>query len=202
MKRNPIFSAACREDTGSHFLDSGGAYGRHHERPAIPSEAPAVTLELYPARPNRNVESYGPAIWPAEVLPTIETAAFLSAALLPDVELIRELETYAETTDKDWFTVGRDFMLSQGWYLQAKDNTYNGENDLSQDYVWEVWTRDEQPSDWIYSNDPDDSRCVVYVHTGCDVRGGYGRPIPCGSESDYAVPMDLCAGFSIQASSP
>jgi hypothetical protein len=29
------------------------------------------------------------------------------------------------------------------FYQSARDNTYNGENDLSQDYVWEVYTEDE-----------------------------------------------------------
>ncbi len=34
------FRELARVNTGAHFLDSGSAYGRHHERGAIPADQP------------------------------------------------------------------------------------------------------------------------------------------------------------------
>jgi hypothetical protein len=74
----------------------------------------------------------------------------------------------------------------------ARDNTYNGESDLSQCYVWEVYG--ENIADWVYD---DDALMVVYAHTGCDVRGGYAYPLFLRCQGDYSIPMDLVAEFFI-----
>lgn len=47
------------------------------------------------------------------------------------------------------------------------------------------------PEDWVYAEG-----CVVllYVHTGCDVRGGYGKPLIAESNSsDYSTALDFVA---------
>jgi len=83
-----------------------------------------------------------------------------------------------------------------GLVSRARDNVYNGENDLTQVYAWEVYTPEDDNGDWIYAGDP---LVVVFVHTGCDVRGGYSAPIFCRSKGEYAVPVDYVAQFHAEA---
>jgi len=171
---------AFRHNTGASFLDSGGAYGRHHEKPPIAEEIPMVTIDT----------------WRNEINATIETAHFLSETCEVDFELQAQFEEWVEleeNSDLSWFEAGKTFCEDViGLNQQARDNTYNGENDLSQCYVWEVYTEEISPSDWIYA---DNALMVCYAHTGCDVRGGYAYPLFLRSQGEYAIPMDLTAEF-------
>ncbi len=173
---------AFRHNTGASMLDSGGAYGRHHEKPPIVEETPMVTINT----------------WRNEISATIETAHFLSEACEVDFELQAQFDEWValeENSDLSWFEAGQRFCEDVlGLHKQARDNTYNGENDLSQDYVWEVYTEEISPSDWIYA---DNALMVVYAHTGCDIRGGYAYPLFLRHQGDYAVPFDLTAEFYI-----
>lgn len=171
------FAEACRENTGAHILDSGSAYGRHHEQPPISKDAPVI----------RNWRRGDPAI--------IETAAFLDKFFTIQRDLQKDWEQWdSEHTDLSRFESGRQFMEEQGYFQHLRDNVYNSENDLSQVFVYEVYDKQEDDTrDCIYKHD--DTITIIYVHTGCDVRGGYGRPIFCKSESDYVVPVDLCAQY-------
>lgn len=184
-----LFAAACRENTGRHVLDSGSAYGRHWEQPAIDvsPEAPEVTVSLY---------GNGADGKPVSVSACVETAHLLAGAFTLDRRVQRIFDRWAArktNADLDWFAAGDKFCREVlRLNCHARDNVYNGENDLSQVYVWEVWTGNERESDWIYADDP---LTVLYVHTGCDVRGGYGRPLFCRSNGEFAVPVDLCAEF-------
>jgi hypothetical protein len=180
-KNFEAIAKAFRHNTGKHFLDSGGAYGRHHEKPPISEESPMVTID----------------IWRNDVSACIETAHFLSETCEVDFDLQNQFEEWVgleENSDLSWFEAGEKFATEVlGLYQSARDNTYNGENDLSQDYVWEVYTEDES-SDWIYA---DNALFVCYAHTGCDVRGGYAYPLFLRCGGDYAIPMDLTAEFYI-----
>ena len=56
----------------------------------------------------------------------------------------------------------------------GRDNTYNQENDLSSDFIWQVVTLgSDAPSDWIWSDNP---LTFVFIdkHEGGDPRGNYG----------------------------
>ncbi len=170
---------AFRHNTGASILDSGSAYGRHHERPPIQEETPAITID----------------VWHNDITATIETAHFLAEQTEVDFELQERFEEWAsqeENSDLSWFEAGEQFA-TEVLRLQslAKDNTYNSESDLSQCYVWEVYAEEDR-GDWIYA---DDSLLLVYAHTGCDVRGGYAYPLFLRSTGDYACPMDQTAQF-------
>ncbi len=175
------FFDAVREDTGSHFLDSGNAYGRHHEQPPVELAEPAVTWDKR---------------W-MDCSATIETAHFLTQAFEIRDDLNAEFDVMStEDDESSWFVLGDAFMLGQGYHQHARDNVYNVENDLSQVYIWEVWTRNEDEANWVYA---DDAVVVLYVHTGCDVRGGYSRPYFAETNGEYTVPFDLCAGYHVEA---
>ena len=98
--------------------------------------------------------------------------------------------------DESWFELAEMFMESTGFTRHARDNVYNGENTLTQMYIFEVWTNDANESDWIYPSDK--SITVIFIHTGCDVRGGYSPPLFCRGSSEYPVPFDLCSQYYIE----
>ena len=203
------FLDACRENTGSHFLDSGSAYGRHHEAPPIPEDIPVAIFE-----------SHGDSIWGG----TLETAHFLADRFEVDTEVQEAFDTWSSSEEAEglsWFEAVPVFMgqncpgyndpcheveegedpSSSDWQNPARDNVYNQENDLSQVFVYEVWVDEnnfwnQSHVDWIYA-DSSASLTVFYIHTGCDVRGGYGKPLFCRTQSDYTAPLDLCAEYGI-----
>ena len=171
------FLTACRENTGRAMCDSGDYYGRHWQSPAIDKDAPLVT-------------------WSEAGMPaTIETGHFLAACFDVDEELEAKWLEWEPTCERamSYFEATHLFMESLGYAGECKDNTYNGENDLSQTYVWEVYVPvDEGCSDWLYA---ENAVTVIFIHTGCDVRGGYTVPIFCRSKGDYPVPTELCASY-------
>ena len=172
-----IFATAARFNSGSHFLDSGGAYGRHWQRPPLEESKPAATLE----------------VWRNEVTATIETAHLLAEHLKVDRDTQKDFEAWQADRDGDWFSLAEEFATDHlGLVQRARDNTYNGENDLSQVYIWEVYTPRENAGDWIYD---DEALSVIFIHTGCDVRGGYSAPIFCRGKGEFVIPMDTCAEF-------
>lgn len=188
-----------RFDSGRHFLDSGGAYGRVHESPA-PEDGPELAVD--PAYP--------------------KSTAIVVTQLLVDVfDQDEALQGYVDSWnaehDSSYFEATQTALESLGYTCAARDNVYNGENALDQVYVWEVW---ECPSrgggDWVYPGDsagywPEDTDItadadlvdvaedglpetvvVLYLHTGCDVRGGYSPPLVGRFEGESTIPCDLC----------
>jgi hypothetical protein len=182
------FAKACRFKTGTHFLDSGGDNGRAWQKPAIDETVKPVTIEA------RDYEWKGEQRF--EISATIQTAHFLSEALKVDFDLQTQFAEFADEEGNEnlsWFELGEKFATERlGLFQHARDNAYNGENDLSEVYVWEVYNAEEKVSDWFYCDEP---LTVIYVHTGADVRGGYGKPVFCRSRGELPVPFDLCAEF-------
>ena len=175
MKTSNLILEACRANTGTHFLDSGGDNGRHWQKPAISMDHPIV--------------SWDPRFKDA----TLHTGPFLvewaGDGIAHDIH--ERFDAYAEEyPNTPWFELADQFMRDElGLEQAARDNTYNGESDLDQCFVWEVWN-DGTNLDWIY---PDESTVtVLYIHTGCDVRGGYSWPVFIRPNRDYSVPVDLC----------
>lgn len=179
------FLRYCRYNSGRHMLDSGGAYGRHWEKPAIAEKCPPVVCEA------RNVK------WKGEngidVCATIETGHFLADKFNVDREVQAQFDEWAAERDETWFESCETFCAEVlGLVKAASDNVYNGEQDLSQVYQWSVWRPAESNGDWIYD---DEALTVIFIHTGCDVRGGYSAPLFCRTNGEYVVPLDLCAEF-------
>jgi hypothetical protein len=160
-----------RQNTGSHMLDSGGIYGRIWQ-------SPAPTGKFSVSRDGT-------------------VSLTLTGLLVEHASLVSEIQEAIEAAlagddDLTWFESGPRVMEERGYRLASRDNTYNGENDLDQNFVWEVWQLDEVEREWLYD---DDAVVLVYAHTGCDVRGGYSRPIAVRFEGEYALPVDLVVGF-------
>lgn len=184
------FFAACRENTGASLCDSGGdgtgkyGYGRWHERPEEDPRGPAITLEL-----NRDG---------TKVMASLSTPHYLDARYEISRGAQARFEAFeAEHPELSWFEAGVEFMESCGYERLLRENVYNGENDLTQVFVYEIWKPEAQKRDGdggIYA--VPGVIAVFHIHTGCDVRGGYGRPIFCNSKTDYAMPVDYTVGYS------
>jgi len=92
MTRNPdmaTFAKYCRYNSGSHFLDSGSAYGRHWQKPGIALDAPDAVID----------------IWRNEVSGAIETAHFLASAFGIDKRVMRNFQrwTRKQGDTESWF---------------------------------------------------------------------------------------------------
>lgn len=162
------FRKAVRENTGRHMLDSGGAYGRGHERELIADDSPVLRIDVSP--------NYDGTATDLDV--AIETGAWLDHNYEIDRNLQRQWQDWdADHEDLNWFESGEQFATEVlGMKQMAHDNIYNHENDLTQVFVWAIFAKPDISIDWFYA-DEDDTITIFYMHTGCDVRGGYGRPI-------------------------
>ena len=174
-----VFAKACRHNSGTHMLDSGGAYGRHWQKPAIARKDNPAVID----------------VWRDEITGTIETAHFLAEHLEVDSDVQTQFDTWAADQDGSWFELSERFATEVlGLVQRGRDNVYNQDNDLTQVFIWEVYTPEDDGRDWIYA---DDALTVIFVHTGCDVRGGYSAPVFCRTRGEYTVPVDVCAEFYV-----
>lgn len=140
-----------RENTGSHFLDSGGIYGYQYNRPIRKAT-------FYPATYGRVTEWH-----------LINTAHWLTANLDYDAILTRSLKHLGlspEFKHEPWEDCMQEWVERNGYKVVAHGYTYNDENNLDRDFAW--WTI-ETPGDW-------ENRVIIRSHNGCDARGGFSSP--------------------------
>jgi hypothetical protein len=168
-----VLKKMLRENTGSHMLDSGGAYGRYWERNQnIDFDSvydSAVKFEL-----GNNGE-----IWPNV---THDLYHWLSEVIEYIPEFDKQFQEYLDSAPaergwlelmKNWPSVFNSDMSYDppgGLYGDSDGpmtvNTYNHDSCLSQVIQYIYWT----------CSDTDDEYMVLQIHNGCDVRGGYTRP--------------------------
>lgn len=151
-----------QENTGRHFLDSGGAYGRNWERNQGVD---------FPARPEGSLEFYTRGS-DLDICATLDVFHFLRDRLEYNPNLDRRYRAWCEWQEDD-LTYGSavDFARSiggKGVYQEGPAftiNTYNGEDLLSQTLQYAYWT------------DDDGAHVLLQIHGGCDARGGYTDPV-------------------------
>jgi hypothetical protein len=180
-----IIEKMLRENTGSHFLDSGSAYGRHHERNKARNfkSEPQATADF----------KYGVEV-------TVNLYHWLADRLTFAPNLDRKFQRFCareENKNESYFTLVQTWLASlgekhgerpTGLYGEGSPmtvNTYNGEDLLSQTIQYTYFTLDHT------------SYVLLQIHGGCDVRGGYTTPrvFEC-SESifDNARASIFCSG--------
>tara|TARA_B100000963_G_scaffold125061_1_gene109094 strand:- start:8339 stop:8959 length:621 start_codon:yes stop_codon:yes gene_type:complete len=152
------------ENTGSHMLDSGGAYGRHWERNQ------KKTIDDFSNEEEENIEKID---WidkdgetHVEYKRTVSVFHFLSDLQLDDIcDEFNRLNTDCN----DWEGFGYGVSERASDYLKThfdigkhnSFNTYNGDSDLSQILQ----------GAWIELDD--EQYLLLQIHNGCDARGGY-----------------------------
>jgi hypothetical protein len=142
------------ENTGRHMLDSGGAYGRNWERNQ------GSTVEDFINSPVVHVDRYSG--------PIVSVFHYLDAHLEYDKELDDEFQEWINQPEREDETY---FSCVYEWCAKEDDNeyifgglTYNTENNLSQDFQADTFSRDGE--DYV----------CLSIHGGCDIRGGYTKP--------------------------
>lgn len=177
IMNDDVLAGMFGENTGTHFLDSGGAYGRNWERnQGKDMEAePVSTLEV---SKNDNGLDFNL---------TVSAYHFCKERLDFNPEFNARFEEFAkrpEFDDDGWLTIIEAWLESleeeydvTSFYGEGKPdccNTYNSENNLSQTLQFYVFELYEKGS--FHRGSPAESLCVLQVHGGCDVRGGYTSP--------------------------
>lgn len=161
-----------RENTGSHFLDSGGAYGYTYNTPIakdglIWDDFSGYSISLPHFLDaffsfDENTDKFN------EMLDGLVKSDQNKSYFEDAAEIIDLVEGYAEEK-------GADFLKDNIF------NTYNFENDLDQ--VFQAQTFEYDGEKYI----------VVMTHNGCDVRGGYSKPhvFHMDGDEDYFSTMHL-----------
>ena len=177
---------ACRENTGTALCDSGGANGRAWQQEPIPESAPLCTLEVYGWNEETGESEIcsgykGEPFNRGDIIPTLHTGPFLDEVGEIDRELQAEFEEFASNRDdprEPWEDALDAFMEERypGWECASRGNTYNEESDLDQCFTWWVFVNPEEVSEWVFADDGE-FVTILRLHTGADVRGGYGRPL-------------------------
>jgi hypothetical protein len=143
------------QNTGSHVLDSGGAYGRHWER-----NAKLTIDDAYSWDYRLEVASWGWNI-------TINVLHYLTQNFTIDREVNARFHRfcYAPAQEDDtWFECLQKWVDSIGGAIHYGENTYNHDNWLSQNVLTHIFTDGDQEG-WL----------AIATHNGCDARGGYSK---------------------------
>jgi len=167
-----IIESMLRENTGSHFLDSGSAYGRNHERNA---KRPAGAFDK---EPEATIEFGAYSGNKPDIMVTISVYHFLKSRLSLAKNLDRRFKRFCDKPEhksESYFSLAQswlDHLASQGTEIEGlygdsspmTVNTYNGEDLLSQTIQYTLFK-----IEFTYY-------VILFVHGGCDVRGGYTTP--------------------------
>lgn len=184
-----VIAAMLTENTGTHFLDSGGTSGRAWQRNAGKDvdafkAAPAVHLSTW-ERDGKTVVSHL----------SLDVFHFLSERVTFDAErdaAFREFANDPERSGDSWFENLEEWRtsdLAEGLTHRYGVNTYNGEDCLSQVLQYDAF--DDEDGDPVL---------VLMVHGGADVRGGYSSPRFFTMSEEF----DLCdnADFDVVLTEP
>lgn len=156
--------AMLTENTGSHMLDSGGAYGRNWEKNQ------AKTIEDFDNELEATIDK---SEWTdkdgkvhTEYERTMSVFHYLSELESDHLcDKFNELNTDCKDWDGDFAwgvsQKGADFLELIGMESKHEFNTYNGDSDLSQVLQGAWLDMDGEPY------------LLLQIHGGCDVRGGY-----------------------------
>lgn len=157
-KTRQVLASMLTQNTGTHFLDSGGAYGRNWERNQgrdFDSEKESTLTFKWGLEVTHNVYH-----WLAE---RVEYDEHMD-------KLFHRWADLAGNEGKHWLQLMSEFVKKRGgtgYYGSGEPvtvNTYNGENLLSQILQYVYWC------------DDDGEFILLQIHGGCDVRGGYTAP--------------------------
>ena len=164
------------ENTGSHFLDSGGAYGRHWSRNQTRDfDAEPKVRAHFSSYLRESGERY------LALQAHINLYHWMRENLEVDAEMQAWLDDYTneQPQGESWHEVAEGFAeLEQERMcivgeVEAKGyprvcNTYNEQENWDLDQVLDFCALSEDG----YST----THIVLQVHNGCDVRGGYTAP--------------------------
>lgn len=181
-----VVAGMLRENTGTHFLDSGSAYGRNWQRNAARDfdAEPTASVEFRTYRSHDGQDKLDCSY-------TRNVYHFLCDTLAFDPEMDARFQWYvgkSENSGMGWLEMMDAFAEAMGGTGIYGDgapvtvNTYNGEDALSQTLQYTYFEVEGQ-GDYV----------LLQVHGGCDVRGGYTAPRVFTCTSELSI-MDNARG--------
>jgi hypothetical protein len=175
-----VLQAMLRENTGSHFLDSGGAYGRNWERNQHRDfeQEPEASLSFHTFQPiqvdrdNWWMEFYRSTYhWLRERLTYAPEWNYLFYNMyMPEVDVDDDLSWWELLEGFPKWLEGLGFGVKES----STVNTYNHESLLDQIIQFTEFDV-EAPPNWDAFSDTEIT--ALCIHQGCDARGGYTRPV-------------------------
>lgn len=180
-----VLASMFTENTGAHFLDSGGAYGRSWERnQSAVARSGMTAVEHFKARDEAWMDDWGCV--------TIDAFHYLRQRLdySQPVDHAWQLWVRMDNTERwdddhkytnSYGTFDRfvQALIDKGWARRSEFGggyTYNDENLLSQDFQWayfEMIGYDENDGSGCPFLDLDATFMGLSIHNGCDARGGF-----------------------------
>lgn len=158
MRTKEIIFGMLTENTGTHFLDSGGAYGRAWERnqgkTMADFEAEPEQQFTYHKRGNY-LERRVSVFHYLSQLQTDWICDYFNAMPCGDWDADNEEVHGVSQFQWDWLNLKCEVKVDRTF------NTYNGDSDLSQILQ----------GSWLTIND--EQYLLLQIHGGCDARGGY-----------------------------
>lgn len=163
------------ENTGRHFLDSGGAYGRSWQRNQATGMWQAkdwlATPEIWSDGGFGEKEESPGVFTSTDAWPTLSTFHFLRGRLEFNSQLTAWLIREGNRSDDAWLVSMEEWAEERHegdrndyWGPGMGDYTYNRENLLSQDFQYSAFTYQDQPY------------VALQIHGGADARGGFTAP--------------------------
>jgi hypothetical protein len=151
------------ENTGTHFLDSGGTDGRAWQRNA------AKTLEAFRAAPE--------AVFEGGEWPEVSKSAFwhLVNNLKHDADLTAAYRVFDESRPNDsYFETIEEWLDKLGVASEGDGDFYSARWSFNT-YNFDGWLVDQTIQGTFFELGPE-SYLIMQVHGGADVRGGYTKP--------------------------
>lgn len=158
-----VIAKMLTENTGTHMLDSGGAYGRNWQR--------NTGKKIGDFRREKSVT------WDKATGYTINLFHYLAKDLR--IDPVCESFNKCFVPAKDWdggeleevygvSKAGVEWLKEKGFQFKRTFNSYNGDSALSQviQGTWLEWPDSPYSGDRGYY-------LLLQIHGGCDVRGGY-----------------------------
>lgn len=146
MNATKVIQAMLKENTGKHFLDSGGDNGRMWQR---------NQNKVFKSEPRVMIDKYDV---------TVSTFHYLNEVLELD-NVTRKVNSFITKSKLHWVDSVAEEMENKDFEIEKFNdtvNTCNGENNLSQVLLFKTFK--------LYN---DDVYVLLQIHGGADVRGGY-----------------------------
>jgi|TARA_R110002051_G_scaffold11327_2_gene41361 hypothetical protein len=187
MKTEEKLAEMLTTSTGVAMCDSGDAYSRHWSRNQDAVKLSGLTAVEHFMAQKESIVEFNDCRGELEIDVTHNVFHWLRNRLHYDVledEKFREFGEQPEHEDKSWLEIAHEYVekvaASHGIYGDATEpasfNTYNGECLLSQTLQF-----------YLYQSEDNVEYVLLQIHQGCDVRGGYTRPVVFEMTEDTAL---------------
>ena len=158
-----VIAKMLKENTGRSILDSGDHYGRHYERNQsreFDNESPVSLTFKYNIDYTKNIHHF--------LCEALEYNKGMTNSFYHFESKHSEEFEY----DTSWDKSIAEWLKYKKYHSICSDYTYNQKNMLSQDFIYNLVSSNDNRHDDLY----DAEFCILQIHNGCDARGGFTQP--------------------------